>query len=105
MRGQTNFLRGILCYNGTYNLEKMLSDHARPVKYEIPLPPRATKPTDVAAGSRAAEPLAKSGNLYVHAPRGRIGRSFDDQTEAFVEKNPGWRDGVTSEVWPRHIDS
>ena len=86
MRGQTNFLRGILRYNATYNLEKILSDHARPVKYEIPLPPRATKPTDVAAGSRAAEPLAKSANLYVHAPRGRIGRSFDDQTEAFVEE-------------------
>ena len=26
LRGQTNFLRGTLRYNGTYNLEKMLSD-------------------------------------------------------------------------------
>jgi hypothetical protein len=31
-------------------------------------------------------PLAKSANLYVHALRGRTGRSIDDQTEAFIEK-------------------
>ena len=38
LRGQTNFVRGMLLYNKTYNLEKMLGDHMQPVSYEIPLP-------------------------------------------------------------------
>ena len=75
LRGQTNFMRGIMNYNKVYNAEKMLSDHARPVHYELPLPPRA--PVD----SRDA----KASQLYIHAPRGRAGRSIDDSTERFVE--------------------
>src|SRR5262249_27122236 len=31
VRGQTNFMRGIMNYNKVYNVEKMLADHARPV--------------------------------------------------------------------------
>jgi hypothetical protein len=27
----------------------------------------------------------KSSQLYIHAPRGRVGRSIDDSTERFVE--------------------
>jgi len=76
MRGQTNFLRGMMLYNKTYNLEKMLGDHAQPVRYEIPLPrPAAT-----------SAPRANAAGLYIHAPRGRAGRHIDDSTEQFVDE-------------------
>jgi magnesium-protoporphyrin IX monomethyl ester (oxidative) cyclase len=75
MRGRLNFVRGMLLYNRTYNLDKMLGDHIQPVKYEIPAPPPATEPANIVVGGKAVEPLAKSANLYVHAPRGRTGRS------------------------------
>jgi hopanoid C-3 methylase len=73
VRGQTNFMRGIMNYNKVYNAEKMLADHAEPVHYELPLPPRSDGQ------------LAKAPQLYIHAPRGRAGRSIDDSTEHFVE--------------------
>ena len=76
VRGQTNFMRGIMNYNKVYNVEKMLADHARPVHYELPLPPAPQ--TNAAA--------AKSSQLYIHAPRGRAGRSIDDSTERFVDE-------------------
>ncbi len=77
-RGQTNFVRGMMHYNSTFNLGKMLNDHAQPVHYKIPLPERvAATPT---------MPVAKSANLYVHAPRGRAGRHIDDHTEQFVDQ-------------------
>jgi hopanoid C-3 methylase HpnR len=90
MRGQTNFVRGMMLYKKTYNLDKMLSDHARPVRYEIPLPPhREARVTTAHANSSAtkpvAEPLAKSANLYIHAPRGPAARHIDDSTEQFVD--------------------
>ena len=75
VRGQTNFMRGIMNYSKVYNAEKMLADHARPVHYELPLPPRSA--TDGQA--------AKASHLYIHAPRGRSGRHVDDATERFVE--------------------
>ena len=53
----------------------MLADHARPVHYELPLPPRP----------QADAPATKASQLYIHAPRGRAGRSIDDATEHFVE--------------------
>jgi hypothetical protein len=53
----------------------MLADHARPVEYELPLPPRP----------QANAPAAKDSLLYIHAPRGRVGRSIDNATERFVE--------------------
>jgi len=75
IRGRTNFIRSIMNYSKVYNVEKMLADHAQPVHYELPLPPRsATDGRD-----------AKSSQLYIHAPRGRAGRSIDDSTERFVE--------------------
>jgi hopanoid C-3 methylase HpnR len=77
MRGQTNFVRGMLGYNRTFKLEKFLADHARPVSYEIPLPPPLPAP--------GKEPVAKAAGLYIHAPRGRAGRHIDDATENFVE--------------------
>lgn len=74
LRGQTNFVRGMLAYNGTYSVAKMLADHARPVAYQVKLPERARGPLD------------KRTELYIHAPRGRAGRSIDDATEHFVEE-------------------
>ena len=62
-------------YNKVYNAEKMLADHARPVHYELPLPPRP----------EAVPRAAKASQLYIHAHRGRSGRSIDDATERFVD--------------------
>ena len=75
VRGQTNFMRGIMNYGKVYNAEKMLADHDRPVHYELPLQPR---PATDGQGVNAPQ-------LYIHAPRGRAGRSIDDSTEHFVE--------------------
>jgi hypothetical protein len=76
VRGQTNFVRGIMNYKKVYSVEKMLADHARPVHYELPLPPR---PETVTRPAKAAQ-------LYIHAHRGRAGRHVDDATEKFVEE-------------------
>jgi hopanoid C-3 methylase len=75
MHGQTNFMRGIMQYNKVYSVEKMLSDHARPVHYELPVSPRPA--TDA--------PPAKAAQLYIHAHRGRTSRSIDESTERFVD--------------------
>jgi hopanoid C-3 methylase HpnR len=77
LRGPTNYVRGMMMYDKVYDLHAVLADHARPVRYEIPLPP-VRQPADPGAG-------VKSAQLYVHAPRGRTGRSVDDSTEHFVE--------------------
>jgi hopanoid C-3 methylase len=74
MRGQTNFVKSMFKMNSVYRQELLLADHARPVEYEIPLPP-------------AREEQAASGrSLYVHAPRGRAGRAIDAATERFVDE-------------------
>ena len=73
MRGQTNFVRGMMLYNKTYNLDKMLSDHTQPVPYEIPLPP-----TD---GESTLKPPARSTNLYIHAPSERASRHIENSTD------------------------
>jgi hypothetical protein len=75
LRGQTNFLRGIMKFNRRFDVELLMSDHARPITYELPLPPRAAK--DI--------PNLKANQLFIHAHRGRPGRSIDDSTEGFVE--------------------
>jgi hypothetical protein len=69
-RGQTNFVRGMMDYNKVFDLDQLLADQARPVHYQIPLP---------------AKPVAKTGGLYIHAPRGRGDRHMDDSTERFVD--------------------
>jgi len=79
-RGQANFLRGIVKYNKVFSLETMLGDHARPVHYELPLPPRPQ--ADAPAAKKASQ-------LYIHTPRGRAGRTIDDATERFVEATRG----------------
>jgi hopanoid C-3 methylase HpnR len=77
MRGQTNFVRGMILYNKVYSLKKLLADHARPVVYQMPAPPPRPR--------GHGEALAKAAHLYVHAPRGRSARSIDDATERFVD--------------------
>jgi hopanoid C-3 methylase len=72
MRGQTNFVRGMMLYPKIYNPEKMLADHAQTVRYHMPPPPPRH------------EPVAKQAGLYIHAPRGRTARHIDDATETFV---------------------
>ncbi len=75
LRGQTNYVRGMAMYNKVYDVEAVLADHARPVSYEMPLPP-----APIAAGKGP-----KSSQLYIHTPRGRAGRHVDNSTERFVE--------------------
>jgi hypothetical protein len=68
-------MRGIMQYNKVYSVEKMLSDHARPVHYELPVSPRP----------QINAPPAKASQLYIHAHRGRTSRSIDESTERFVD--------------------
>jgi hopanoid C-3 methylase HpnR len=73
LRGQTNFVKSMFKMNSVYRTELLLADHAKPVDYQIPLPP-------------AAEEKASGRSLYVHAPRGRAGRAIDAATERFVDE-------------------
>jgi len=75
LKGQTNLLRGIAKFNRRFNLDMMLADHNRPVRYELTPPPQQV---DSARRPKAAE-------LYIHAHRGRAGRSIDDSTDRFVD--------------------
>lgn len=75
LHGQANLLLGIMKYRRMFNVEMMLADHARPVRYELPLPPRP----------QANVQNVRATDLYVHAHRGRTSRSIDDSTEGFVE--------------------
>jgi hypothetical protein len=52
-----------MLYSQTYNLEKMLNDHAQPVRYELPLPPSNARTAAAGPGTR------KAADLYVHKPR------------------------------------
>jgi len=74
MRGQTNFIKSLFSLNRVYRPELLLADHAAPVAYRIPAPPRV----DGHQHNR--------GGLYIHAPRGRKGRAIDSATERFVEE-------------------
>ena len=79
LRGQTNFLRGMMLYPSIYKLEKMLDDHAMPAEYLMS--PRVRAP--VPAAKKA---VAKAAGLYVHVPKGRRGRQIDESTEKFVDR-------------------
>jgi hypothetical protein len=68
-------MRGIMNYNKVYSADKMLADHGRPVHYELPVSPL---PQTNGAGPKGPQ-------LYIHANRGRAGRSIDESTERFVE--------------------
>jgi len=60
LRGQTNFLRAMFNFRKIYSREALLADHARKVRYEVPLPPSDPPPREA---------------LYVHPP-GRAGREM-----------------------------
>ena len=92
MRGQTNFVRGMMVYEKTYDLDKMLNDHAQPVRYEIPLPPHGAAPATKAAQANSSVTKPAAANLYIHGPRGGTARHIDDSTEQFVDAT---RIGVT----------
>jgi hopanoid C-3 methylase len=78
LRGQTNYLRGMMLFKKTYQVEKLLADHALPVSYAIPAPPEpAAAPTN-RAGMAA--------QLYVHTPRARAPRNIDAATQRFVDE-------------------
>jgi hopanoid C-3 methylase HpnR len=72
LKGQTNFLRMLWKFNSVYSTELLMADHARPVGYEMQLPPPAQDRVDPKL-------------LYIHEARGRKGRAIDDATESFVE--------------------
>jgi hypothetical protein len=73
MRGQTNFVRMLWKFNSVYDPKLQLADHARPVRYEMNLPP-------------ARQEILKPQILYIHGTHGRQGRALDDSTEQFVEE-------------------
>jgi hypothetical protein len=55
-RGQTNFFKMLWKFRQVYSAERLLGDHAQPVRYEVTLPahvPRTTRPT--------------TAELYVHS--------------------------------------
>jgi hopanoid C-3 methylase len=70
--GQTNFLKMLFKFNSVYDPRLQMADHARPVRYEMSLPP---EPRD------KVDPIA----IYVHKSQGRRGRQIDNATERFVE--------------------
>ena len=75
LRGQTNFVKSLFKLNSVYRTDLLLADHARPVVYEIPLPPpRSRRPS----GRR---PLA----LRPRTARPRRPR-IDAATERFVDE-------------------
>lgn len=73
LHGQTNFVKMLWKFNSVYDPRLQLADHARPVTYEMDLPP--------AAPARVSPQL-----LYIHAAKGRRGRALDDATERFVDE-------------------
>jgi hopanoid C-3 methylase len=72
LRGQTNFLRMMWKFNSVFNPALQLADHAREVRYELPLPPPVGSVTDKRA-------------LYIHRPLDRRSRTLDEATETFVD--------------------
>ena len=73
LRGQTNFVKMLWKFNSVYNPKLQLSDHAKPIKYQMTLPP-------------APQETVNPKILYIHHAPGRQGRAIDDVTERFVEE-------------------
>jgi hopanoid C-3 methylase HpnR len=71
-RGQTNFVRSLFKFNSVYDPALQMADHARDVRYEIPLPPRDNARPD-------------PHKLYIHHPRHSHPRMLDRTTEHFVD--------------------
>jgi hypothetical protein len=66
-------------FNGVFNPKLQLADHAQPVTYRMPLPPKPTSGID-------------NHLLYIHRAQGRKSRLVDDATEQFIEAS---RSGTT----------
>jgi len=73
LRGQTNFVKMLWKFNSVYNPKLQLSDHTKPIKYQMTLPP-------------APQETVNPKILYIHHAPGRQGRAIDDFTERFVEE-------------------
>lgn len=72
VRGQTNFIKMMWKFNRVYHPDLQLSDHRRPVTYEIALPP-------------GPESTPDRSTLFIHPRSGRHGREIDPSTETFVD--------------------
>jgi hopanoid C-3 methylase HpnR len=72
LHGQTNFLKTFLNFNQMYNPELQLSDHRKPIAYEMRLPPPAVNE------------IAHQ-DLYIHVAGGRQARMIDEDSEQFVD--------------------
>lgn len=79
LRGQTNFVKMLWKFNSVYNPQLQISDHQRPVAYELSIPSSSHPSQD--------HPL-----LFIHKGKGRAGRALDHTTEEFVDST---RNGVS----------
>jgi hypothetical protein len=70
-RGQTNTLKMLWKFNGVYNPSLQLSDHERPVRYQLAPPPEH----QISVARNA---------LYVHHPGGHSNGVLDKATQSFV---------------------
>ncbi len=66
LRGQTNFFRMLWKFSSVYSVERLLADHAQPVRYQIGLPE-----TRVAPGERVPPSV-----LWVHQPNADTAREL-----------------------------
>ncbi len=79
IRGQTNFVKMLWKFNSVYNSNLQMSDHQRPVPYDLSIP--------------SSSHLPQGHNLlFIHKGKGRAGRALDHSTEEFVEST---RNGVS----------
>ena len=76
LRGQTNFVTSLWKFNSVFNAQQQMTDHAQPVRYELPRSDRVA----IGADKRA---------LYVHQPPTRRARVLDEATQRFVAETRG----------------
>lgn len=79
LRGQTNFVKMLWKFNSVYNPQLQISDHQRPVPYEMSIP----------SSSHSSQ---EHHLLFIHKGKGRPGRALDHTTEEFVNST---RNGVS----------
>jgi hopanoid C-3 methylase len=72
-RGQTNTLKMLWKFNGVYNPQLQLSDHERPVRYQLRPPPDH-------------QLVVARDAMYVHHPNGHTKGALDPATESFVNE-------------------
>jgi hopanoid C-3 methylase len=77
LRGQSNYLRGMMLFKKTYRVDRLLGDHSRPVQYAVPARPTLTN----GPGNRAAT----AAQLYVHTPQRKAPRHLEAATEHLID--------------------